>query len=331
MKKILIPLLILTVVFAFSGIGQAQTKIAVVYATGGLGDQSFNDSAYRGLNRAEEELGISFNYAEPGAVSEYQNYLRQFSATGQYELIISIGFDQADALSSVSSQFPDQKYAIVDAVVDNDNVASYVYREKERGFLMGAISAMMTSRSEENDMINPQNVIGVVGGMDIPLIEANVAGFMAGAKYIEPNIKVLHSYVGDWADPAKAKEMTISMYEKDADIVWGAAGRSGLGVIQAAQENDFYAIGSDSDQGHVAPDHVLTNGMKYVNNTVYLAVEQVINDEFEAGIHSLGVEEGGLGFTESLLPEKVLQRMEAVKANIVSGNVDIPAKIENVK
>ncbi|MGM0438040.1 MAG: BMP family lipoprotein [Bacillota bacterium] len=330
MKKIIIPLLIFAVIFAFSGVGQAEGNIAVVFATGGLGDQSFNDSAHRGLERAEEELGITFNYAEPGAVSEYENYLRQFSATGQYDLIISIGFDQADALESVSSQFPDQKYAIVDTVVDNDNVASYVYREKERGFLLGAISAMMTTR-DENEMINSEKVIGVVGGMDIPLIEANIAGFMAGAKYIEPNIKVLHSYVGDWADPSKAKEMTISMYEKDADIVWGAAGRSGLGVIQAAQENDFYAIGSDSDQGHVAPDHVLTNGMKYVNNTVYLAVEQVLNDEFEPGVHNLGVEENGLGFTESLLPDKILQRMEAVKANVVSGNVDIPEKIENVK
>ncbi|MGM0411576.1 MAG: BMP family lipoprotein [Bacillota bacterium] len=330
MRKIIIPLLIFAVIFAFSGVGQAEGNIAVVYATGGLGDQSFNDSAHRGLQRAEEELGIEFTHAEPGAVSEYQNYLRQFSSTGQYDLIISIGFDQADALESVSSQFPEQKYAIVDTVVDNDNVASYVYREKERGFLLGAISAMMTTR-DENSMINSEKVIGVIGGMDIPLIEANIAGFMAGAKYIEPNIEVLHSYVGDWADPSKAKEMTISMYEKDADIVWGAAGRSGLGVIEAAQENDFYAIGADSDQGHVAPDHVLTNGMKYVDNTVYLAIEQVLNDEFEAGVHNLGVEEEGLGFTESLLPDKILQRMEAVKANVISGKVEIPEKIENVK
>ncbi|MFW5988347.1 MAG: BMP family lipoprotein [bacterium] len=330
MKKIIIPLLIFAVVFAFSGIGQAEGNIAVVYATGGLGDQSFNDSAHRGLQRAEDELGIEFTHAEPEAVSEYENYLRQFSSTGKYDLIISIGFDQADALESVSSQFPEQKYAIVDTVVDNDNVASYVYREKERGFLLGAISAMMTTR-DENTMVNSEKVIGVVGGMDIPLIEANIAGFMAGAKHIEPNIEVLHSYVGDWADPSKAKEITISMYEKDADIVWGAAGRSGLGVIEAAQENDFYAIGADSDQDHVAPDHVLTNGMKYVDNTVYLAIEQLLNDEFEAGVHNLGVEEEGLGFTESLLPDEILQRVEAVKENLINGKVEIPEKIDNVE
>ncbi len=330
MKKIIIPLLIMAVVFAFSGTGMAEGNIAIVYATGGLGDQSFNDSAHRGLNRAEEELGITFNYAEPSSVSEYESYLRQFSATRQYDLIISIGFDQADAIESVSAQFPEQKYALVDAVVDSDNVASYVYKEKERGFLMGAIAAMMTKK-DENSKINFENIVGVVGGMKIPLIDANIAGFIAGAKYISPSIEVRHSYVGDWADPATAKEITISMYEKGADIVWGAAGRSGLGVIKAAQEKDFYAMGADSDQGHVAPEHVLTNGMKYVDNTVYLAVEQVLNDNFEAGVHNLGVEEKGLGYTDSLLPDDVLQRMEAVKANIISGKIDIPSKIENAK
>ena len=331
MKKIIVAVLMLTMLFAFAGKGMAQDgNIAIVYATGGLGDKSFNDAAHKGINRAEDELGISFNYAEPGAVSEYGTYLRQFAATRKYDLIISIGFDQADALKSISSQFPDQKFAIVDSVVDNPNVASYVYKEKERGFLLGAAAAMMTTKNEDSK-VNSDKVVGVIGGMKIPLIDANIAGFIAGAKYISPNIEVLHSYVGSWADPAKAKEMTISMHEKGADIVWGAAGRSGLGVIKAAQENDFYAMGADSDQGHVAPEHVLTNGMKYVDNTVYLAIKQVINDKFEPGIHSLGVEEKGLGYTESLLTDDVIQRLEAVKENIISGQVEIPSKVEEAK
>ncbi len=330
MKKLIISFLLLTVVFAFSGITQAEGNIAIVYATGGLGDQSFNDAAHRGLNRAADELGIEFNYIEPNSVSEYESYLRQFSASGNYDLIISIGFDQADALASVSAQFPEQKYALVDAVVENDNVASYVYEEKERGFLMGAISAMMTTK-DDDEKINSDKVVGVIGGMKIPLIDANIAGFIAGAKYISSAIDVRHSYVGDWADPATAKELTISMYENGADIVWGAAGRSGLGVINAAKENDFYAIGADSDQGHVAPEHVLTNGMKFVDNTVYLAVEQVLNDKFEPGIHNLGIEDEALGFTESLLPADVLQRMEAVKANIIEDKIDIPETIEEAE
>ncbi|MFW6006533.1 MAG: BMP family lipoprotein [Bacillota bacterium] len=331
--KILLVLIIFSMIMGgiFNlDVVKAENRIAIVFATGGLGDKSFNDSAYRGIQEAEEKLDITYDYAEPGSVAEYETLLTQFAQKDQYDMIISIGFDQADPLENVAASFPDQKFALIDAVVDKSNVASYVYNEEERGFLMGVASAMMTTKTED-PYINEEKVIGVIGGMKIPLIDANIAGFIEGAEYIDSDVEVKYSYVGSWEDPSKAKELALSLIEEDADIIWQAAGRSGLGVIKAAKEEDCYAIGADSDQAHEAPENVLTNGMKFVDNTVFIAVEQVINNEFEAGIHNLGIAEEGLGYTESLLTEDIVEELETVKEKIINGEITISKEIEEVQ
>ena len=334
-KSMLLKVMLMIVSILPSGLLSApllagyDTRVAIVFATGGLGDKSFNDAAMQGIKQAIKKYGIEYDYAEPKAITEYHTYLSQFVATRRYDLIISIGFDQADALRDVAERFKEQKFAIVDMVVDKPNVASYIYKEQERGFLIGYASAVMTSRSDDK-RINGDKVIGVIGGMKIPLIDANMAGFISGAKYADPAVKVLHSYVGHWADPAKGKELTISMFEHGADIVWGAAGRSGLGVIYAAKEKNRYAIGADADQGYLAPKNVLTNGMKFVNNTVEIAIEKVVNNRFEGGIHLLGVKENALGYSKNLLPEDVLEELEQVKRKLIAGKIEIPSTIENV-
>lgn len=322
-KLFILLAFVLLVSILSTAYAQAEGRIAIVFATGGLGDKSFNDSAYEGMKLAQEKFGIEFDQAEPSAITEYETFLTQFAASRRYDLIISIGFDQADALNKVATRFSEQKFAIVDMVVDKPNVASYVYQEKERGFLLGVASALMTTKSTD-PRINSDKKIGVIGGMKIPLIDANIAGFIAGAKYIDPEVEVMHSYVGSWADPAKGKELTLSMIEKGADIIWGAAGRSGLGVIKAAEEENCYAIGADSDQGYLAPENVLTNGMKFVNNTVLIAIEQVLNGNFKAGVQVLGVKEGALGYTDSLLPEDILEKLEEVKEKMINGEFNIP-------
>jgi len=314
----------------FGGQVHAGGRVAIVFATGGLGGKSFNDSAMKGMKRAKKMYDIEFDYAEPVAIAEYQPFLMQFANTRRYDLIISIGFDQADALTEIATRFKNQKFSIVDIVVNKPNVASYVYKDKERGFLMGVASALMTTKTDD-PRINPQKVIGVVGGMKIPIIDANIAGFMAGAKYIDPDVKALYSYVGHWADPAKGKELTLSMIEQGADVVWGPAGRSGLGVINAAKEKRVYAVGTDSDQGYLAPENVLTNGMKFVDETVLLAIKQVFDGTFEGKVHVLGVKENVLGYTKSILPGDVIKALEDVKAKIAAGKMEIPEKIEDVK
>ncbi len=326
-KGLLIIVALLTVAAIFvNGVARAEGRFAIVFATGGLGDKSFNDSAFAGMEKAVAELGIEYDRAEPTAIAEYESFLTRFAVTRRYDLIISIGFDQADALSKVAQHFPEQRFAIVDMVVEQPNVASYVFAEQERGFLIGVASALMTSRSAD-PKVNPARKIGVIGGMKIPLIDANIAGFYAGAKFVDPQVEVIHSYVGAWDDPTKGKELALSMVEQGVDIIWGAAGRSGLGVIKAAAEKDCYAIGADSDQGHLAPDNVLTNGMKYVNNTVFLAIEQVLNQQFATGIHVLGVKEGALGYSRSLLPAEVIGQLEAIKTRLINGEIEIPASL----
>lgn len=327
-KGVAIMVLAIIVPVLLSGPAFAEDKprVAIVFATGGLGDKSFNDSAMEGIRQAIKKYGIDYDYAEPKAITEYHTYLSQFANTRRYDLIISIGFDQADALGSVAARFKDQKFAIVDMVVDRPNVASYIYKEQERGFLLGYISALMTTRTDD-ERINKDRVVGVIGGMKIPLIDANIAGFIKGAAYADRKVKVLHSYVGHWADPAKGKELTISMLEQGADVIWGAAGRSGLGVINAVKEKNRYAIGSDADQGYLAPKNVLTNGMKYVNNTVEIAIGNVIDNTFTAGIHKLGVKENALGYSESLLPQEVLSKLEKIKRKMIAGEIAIPSTL----
>ena len=323
MKKLLLVLSLLVLTVSVI----AETNVAVVFATGGLGDKSFNDAAYEGLKKSEAEYKISYDYAEPTAITEYETYLAQFANSKKYDLIICIGFDQADALTKISARFPEQKFAIIDMVVMNPNVASYVYKEEERGFMVGYAAALMTSKTDDA-RINDQKVIGVIGGMKIPLIDANIAGYFAGAKYADPEVVTTHAYVNNWADPAKGKELTISMYEQGADVVWGAAGRSGLGVINAAKEKNFYAIGADSDQGYLAPENVLTNGMKRVDNSIMIAIKNVIDDNFEGKIYSLGLKEDALGYSKNLLPEDVCKKLQEVKALVINGEIEIPATLE---
>ena len=305
-------------------------RVAIVFATGGLGDRSFNDAAFRGMAMAAEELGIEFQQAEPTAIAEYDTFLSRFARTGDYDLIISIGFDQAEALTEVAGQYPDQKFAIVDMVVDKPNVASYVYKEPERGFLLGVIAAAMTVK-DDDPRINPdRKVVGFVGGMEIPLIVANAAGYKAGVKYTNPEVDVLISYVGDWADPGRGKELAISQINQGADIIWGAAGRSGLGVILAAEEQNIFAMGADSDQQYEAPDNVLSSGMKYVDNTVFIAIQQVLDGTFQAGVNLLGVAEGGLGYVDTVLPGDVRAKVEAAEAKLISGEYQIPDTLDAV-
>ena len=316
-----------TIVFAVSGIAKTIPRVAIVFATGGLGDKSFNDSAMKGIVQARKKLGIEYDYAEPRAITEYHTYLSRFAASRRYDLIISIGFDQVDALGKIAERFTAQRFVIVDMVVDKPNIASYIFKEQERGFLLGYASALMTTRTGDK-RINRDRVIGVIGGRKIPLIDANIAGFIKGAKHADPGVTALYSYVGSWTDPAKGKEFAISMFEQGADIVWGAAGRSGLGVIHAAKEKNRYALGSDADQGYLAPDNILTNGMKYVDTTVEIAIGRVADGAFTAGIHLLGVKEDALGYSESLLPADILKALGKIKKMISDNEIRIPNTIE---
>lgn len=297
------------------------TKVAVVFATGGLGDKSFNDTCYEGVNKAQQDFGIEFDYVEPTAIAEYEGFLRQYAKSGEYDLIVSIGFDQADALTIVADEYPDQKFAIVDMVVDKPNVASLVFRENEGSFLVGAAAGLKTQT----------NMIGFVGGMDIPLIRRFLAGYKFGAEYVNPDIKVSWKYVGDWVDPAKGKEMALEQFGTGADIVFAAAGRSGLGAIQAAYESNMLVIGVDADQCEtiegVPVTTFLCSMLKRVDVAVYDTIESVIEGTFAGGIKSFGAKENGVGVCKHL-PSDIQDQINDLLAKVASGEIKVPTGID---
>jgi basic membrane protein A len=326
MERVLAGFLILGLVFAAcqgekQETGGGKSTVGLVLSVGGLGDKSFNDSAYEGLTRAAEELGIKPVYGQPEQMSEDEKYLRQYAERGM-DLVIGVGFLMKDALEKVSGQFPDTRFAIIDAVVDAPNVASLVFREHEGSFLVGAIAGLMTRTDR----------VGFVGGMDIPLIHKFEVGYTEGAKYVNPACDVLVAYAGSgpeaFHDPVKGKSLALSQFDRGADIIFQAAGSTGNGVIDAAQERGLFAIGVDANQNYMAPGHVLTSMVKRVDVSVYSIIEDVVESRFRGGTHVYGLEVNGVGYAldkynEDLIPPEVLERVEQIKQAIIAGRIQV--------
>lgn len=319
MKKSLLWLLVTSVlIFAFGTVGLASDlQVGIIFSIGGLGDESFNDAAYRGLNEAQEDFGISFDYVEPADIGEMEEHQRAFAEAG-YDLIFAVGFLQETALDEVGRDYPDIKFAIIDGVVDLPNVASLTFKEHEGSFLVGVVAGMMT----ENQ------TVGFVGGMEVPIIEKFQVGFQEGVAYVDPQINTFVSYAGSFGDPGKGKELAISQFERGADIIYHASGATGMGVIEAAEEMGFLAIGVDSDQDHLSPGNVLTSMLKRVDVAVYEQVGDLVDGVFTPGIISLGVAEDGVGtsefkYTAHLVPDEVFAALEEVKEKIISGEITV--------
>lgn len=295
-------------------------KVGIVLSIGGLGDKSFNDSAYRGLEMAKEELGIEFNYVEPASTAEDEQYLRQYAQAG-YDLIIATGFLMHDPCKKVAEEYPDLNFAIIDSVIDLPNVASLTFKEDEGSFLVGAAAGLVTRTG----------TVGFVGGMDIPLIRKFHRGYEQGAKYIDSGVKVLALYTSGsnpFNDPVKGKENALSLIKQGADVVYHAAGGTGMGVIEACKESGVYAIGVDSNQDYIAKGTVLTSMIKKVDNAVFMTIEDVINGEFEGGVKSFGLAEKGVGvtdfeYTKDELPKGTLEQIEIIKEKIINGDIVI--------
>jgi basic membrane protein A len=319
-------------------------NVGMVYATGGLGDGSFNDQAQQGIQQAESDFGISFGEAQPSAVSEFKNFQQQFarSTDPTYELICCIGFLQASALSENAPDFPDQNFMIVDSVVEADNVASYVFAEEEGSYLVGQLAGMLTTRdfsAGAGSTAADSASVGFVGGVESPLIRKFQAGYEAGVKAADDGIEVQTSYVGDFNAPTAGREAARAMYESGADIVYHAAGNTGTGVFQAAQDLDRFAIGVDRDQSVTKEsfaDVILASMVKRVDTAVYNAVEAVVNDEFEGGTTTaLGLDDDGVGIVYgqqlgSEIPGEVEEAIAQSRQSIIGGDISVPTDPENV-
>ncbi|MGM0414004.1 MAG: BMP family lipoprotein [Bacillota bacterium] len=300
-------------VAAFAGFGQiaeadshdSDVEVGIVLSTGGLGDLSFNDAAYRGLQRANDELGIEFQYIEPSDTAEDETSLRRFASRGS-DLVIGVGFQMADTLETVAQDYPDVKFAHVDQDFGDeilDNVVSLNFNEWEGSFLAGALAAL----------VSDTGVIGYVGGVDSSLIQRFEGGYYQGAKYIDEDIEVLRRYADDFGDPARGREIALGMIDDDADVIYHAAGGTGTGVFQAAEEEDIYAIGVDSNQNYIAPGYIIASMLKKVDNAVFDIVKAVDEGTYEGGENLyFGLEDGGIDLTSlTEIGQPVLDANEA--------------------
>ncbi|MFC7141435.1 BMP family protein [Halosimplex aquaticum] len=321
-----------------AGGGDGTTHVGVVYATGGLGDGSFNDQAQSGIERAAEEFDIEYNEAQPEGTTEFSNYQRQFAreTNPNYDLVCCIGFLQADALSNTASEYPDQRFMIVDETVDADNVASYVFAEEQGSFLVGHLAGALTTMDFQAGAgsTNPDTTtVGFVGGVESPLIKRFQAGYDAGVAHANENVDVQTAYVGGFDDPSGGKEAAVSMYESGADIVYHAAGNTGTGVFQAAQEQGKFAIGVDRDQSVTREEYsdvILASMVKRVDTAVFNAVQAVVNDSFEGGsTTALGLQDDGVEIVYgqqlgSEIPQDVKDAIAQARQGIVDGEITVP-------
>ncbi len=302
-------------------------RVGLVFDVGGKNDKSFNEAAWRGLNRVRDELGVSTTYIEPSEGSDRESALRQLAASGT-DLVIGVGFIFGPDLERLAKQFPKVMFAGIDyspspGVGTIPNLVGLRFREHEGSFLVGAIAAL----------VSKTKTVGFVGGMKIPLIRKFEAGYLAGVKHVCPACTVLSAYAGTepkaFADPALGEALASAQYGRGADVIFHAAGKTGDGVFAAAEHMRRLAIGVDSDQYDAAPCCVLTSMVKRVDVAVVDAVQELIAGKLRGGLRELGLREDGVAFVtdarnQHMLPSAVVDRVRAISAEIVAGKIAVP-------
>lgn len=318
-KSIITSLLIVL----FSIISLANPiKVGLVLDKGGKDDKSFNSAAYAGATKAEKDLKVSLKYVEATDTNAIENLHRSF-ARKNFDLIIGIGFAQKDAVKKVAAQYPNVKFAIVDGEIEGKNVRSLLFEEHEGSFLVGALAALKSKN----------NSVGFIGGMDIPLIRRFAMGYAAGAKHVNPKIKITENYIGitgeAWNNPAKAKELALAQYANGVDVVFTAAGASNTGVFDAAEDKNKFAIGCDSNQNWIKPGIVLSSMLKAVDVAVYETIKEAQEGKFSGGIQRFGLKNNGVNYTldnnnEKLLTPDLKKKLEEIKKKIIAGQIQVP-------
>jgi basic membrane protein A len=343
-KKIITVLFTLALVcgLALGSASAASLKVGMVFDVGGKGDQSFNDSAYRGLQWASK-LGVSHVEIEPGADADRETGLRMIASQG-FDLVIGVGFLFTDAIKAVADEFPETKFAIVDGFIpDKPNVSSLLFTEHQGSFLVGIIAGMKAQA-------DGKNTVGFVGGMDVPLIHKFEAGYKAGVKYAFPECKILSDYAGTtpsaFADPVKGKELALAQIDRGARVIYHASGLTGAGVYEAGKERKTYVIGVDSNQNHLG--HIketgenfgLTSMLKQVDVAIYLTIKDLLAAKFKTGprVFGLGdtVQIDGQTYhgvyyaldeyNKDLISQKMIEKVSDAEKKILSGEIKVPEK-----
>jgi basic membrane protein A len=334
--------LVLLCAVAAGGAWADKLKIGMVFDVGGKGDQSFNDSAYRGLQWASN-LNISHVEIEPGADADRETGVRMLASQG-FDLVFGVGFLFTDAIKAVADDFPKTKFAIIDGFIpDKPNVSAMLFTEHEGSFLVGIIAGMKAKALGKN-------TVGFVGGMDVPLIHKFEAGYKAGVAYANPGCKMLSDYAGTtpsaFADPVKGKELALAQIDRGASVIYHASGLTGAGVYEAGKERKTYVIGVDSNQNHLGhvketgKNYGLTSMLKQVDVAVYLTVRDLTEGKFKAGVRVFGlgdtVEIDGStyhgvyyaldDYNKDLVTKDMIDKVTEAEKKILSGEIKVPEK-----
>jgi basic membrane protein A and related proteins len=319
------------------GGGTAEVRPALVLDVGGLGDQSFNDSAYAGLQRAKQEFDVETEHLESSSPTDYVDNLTQLADSG-YNPVFAVGFLMTDAVNEVAPQYPETEFAIVDSVVEAENGASLVFREQEGSYLAGVVAGLMTQESTE--YTNPDDkVVGFLGGQESELIEKFQAGYEAGVESVCPDCEVLVQYAGStpdaFVDPARGKEISLQQINQGADVIYHASGGTGAGLFEAAGEQGIFAIGVDADQAKLFPDApILTSVVKRVDNAIFQTIEESRNGEFPAGeVVEFGLDDKGIslapfGRFDGDVPQSVKDQVDEAQQGIIDGDIKVPDTVQ---
>ncbi len=296
-----------------------KIKVGLLLSIGGLGDQSFNDSAYSGLEEAQRRYGIDFEFALWDNPTKNAQVLGNWSKL-DYDLIIGVGYGNATAVNEVAGQYPDNNYALIDFAGEGDNVWSATYREYEGDFVVGVLAALVTQT----------RIVGFMGGGVTPVVHRIEMGFAQGVKNVDPSISFISDYVGEFDDPLKGRLLAETQYMLGADVIYQVAGRCGLGAIDTANELKHWIISTGGDHSNLAPNAVLTSRIKNVGRAVLDIIEDVLEDRFEGGVEkSYGFAEGGLMLApirpsvSKVVTPPIQAIMQEIQAQVIGGKIKV--------
>ncbi len=305
----------------------AEIKPAVVFDMGGKFDKSFNQSVLEGVERFRKETGIKYREFEVSNETQREQAIRKMAQRGS-DPIIGVGFAQAPAIEAVAKKFPKLRFTIIDGVVDLPNVQSVVFKEQEGSFLVGMLAAMASKTGK----------VGFIGGMDIPLIRKFACGYVQGAKYANPDVEVIQNMTGTtpaaWNDPGRGGELARGQFGRGVDVIYAAAGGTGIGVYQAAKDSGKLAIGVDSNQNYMHPGTMLTSMVKRVDVAAYNSFKSALEGNWKPGFQALGLVEGGVDwaldkYNKPLVSEAMKTRVDQAKADIVAGKIKVHDYMSN--
>lgn len=303
-------------------------KVGIVLSIGGLGDKSYNDSAYQGVQLAAKNLGIEYNYIEPSTNIDSEvklgaNHLRQY-AKENYDLVIATGFLFKDACEQVAKEYPNIKFVIIDSITDAPNITGLVFKSEEGSFLVGSVAGLVTKT----------NTIGYIGAQDTAIFKSFQEGYEQGIGLVNSKAKVITKFVdgsNPFLVPDRGYELANDLIDQGADVIYTVAGATGIGVIEACKNREIYAIGVDNDQDYIQKGTVITSMVKRVDKAVYDSIELAVNGKLKPGILEFGVANGGVDtseflYTKSQLPTGAFEKINQIKRDIINGEIKIKTK-----